>query len=144
MDVVAIPWNASVKEFQRGHSAYIAGALEQPHLLPKDMDAIRKLKQQDLFMPLKRDLAMVSSQPHTFYLLSTSQFSLEEWVKEAWNDVKNEVHLRLKTEKALRVAKEENKKLFSKLIAEERERRSVKEGLKNAQTQAEDQHKLLY
>ena len=76
MDGAAIPWNASVKEFQRGHSAYIAGALEQPLLLPKDMDAIRKLKQQDLFMPLKRDLAMVSSQPHTFYLLSTSQFSL--------------------------------------------------------------------
>ena len=56
----------------------------------------------------------------------------EEWDKKARNDVKNEVHLRLKTEKALRVAKEENKKLFSKLIAEERERRSVKAGLKNA------------
>ena len=68
----------------------------------------------------------------------------KKWVKEAWNDVKNDVHLRLKIEKALRVAKEENKKLFSKLIAEERERRSVEAGLKNAQTQAEDQHKLLY
>ena len=74
MNRVAIPWNASVREFQRGHSAYIAEALEQPLLLSKDMDAVRKLKQQDLFMFLKRDLAMVSSQPHTFYLLSTSQF----------------------------------------------------------------------
>ena len=166
MDGAAIPWNALVREFQRGHSAYIAKALEQPLLLPKDMDAVRKLKQQDLFMSLKRDLAMVSSQPHTFYLLSTSHFFLsllftwgcyiffvlitqevfvaEEWVKEAQNDVKNEVHLRLKTEKALGAAKEENKKLLSKLIVEERERRSVKAGLKNAQTQAKDQHKLLY
>ena len=76
VDGVAIPWNASVKEFQRGHSAYIAKALEQPLLLPKDMDAVRKLKQQDLFMSLKMDLAMVSSQLHTFYLLSTSQFFL--------------------------------------------------------------------
>ena len=74
MDGAAIPWNASVREFQRGHSAYIAKALEQPFLLPKDMDAVTKLKQQDLFLSLKKDLAMVSSQPYTFYLLSTSQF----------------------------------------------------------------------
>ena len=56
----------------------------------------------------------------------------------ARNDVKNEVHLHLKTEKALGAAKEENKELLSKLTAEERERRSVEVGLKNAQTQAED------
>ena len=76
MDGAAIPWNASVREFQRGHSTYVAKALEQPLFLPKDMDAMRKLKQQDLFMSLKRDLAMVSSQPRTFYLLSTSKFIL--------------------------------------------------------------------
>ena len=68
VDRVAIPWNTSVREFQRGHSAHIAEALEQPLLLPKDMDAVRKIRQQDLFMSLKRDLAMVSSQLHTFYL----------------------------------------------------------------------------
>ena len=34
---VAIPWDASVQEFQRGYSAYVAEALEQPFLLPKDM-----------------------------------------------------------------------------------------------------------
>ena len=68
----------------------------------------------------------------------------EEWVKDAQNNVKNMVYLRLKTEKAFGAAKEENKELFSKLIVEERERRSVKAGLKNAQTQAEDQCKLLY
>ena len=61
VDGAAIPWNASVREFQKGHSAYIVEALEQQFLLPKDMDAVRKLKQQDLFMSLKRDLAMVSS-----------------------------------------------------------------------------------
>ena len=72
------------------------------------------------------------------------QIGAKEWVKEARNDVKNEVHLRLETKKALGAAKEENKELLSKLTAEERERISVKAGLKNAQTQAEDQHKLLY
>ena len=65
------PLSGSSKEV---HSAYIAKVLEQPLLLPKDMDAVRKLKQQDLFMSLKRDLTMVSSQPHNFYLLNTSLF----------------------------------------------------------------------
>ena len=57
---------------------------------------------------------------------------VEEWVKEARNDVKNEVHLCLEIEKALRAAKEENKELLSKLITEERERMSAEAGLKNA------------
>ena len=65
-------------------------------------------------------------------------------VKEARNDVKNEVHLRLETKKVLGAVKEENKELLSKLIAKDRERRSAEAGLKNAQTQAEDQRKLLY
>ena len=68
VDRAAIPWNASVRKFQKGHSAHKAEALEQPLLLPKDMDALRKMRQPDLFMSLKRDIAMVSSQPHTFYL----------------------------------------------------------------------------
>ena len=68
MDGAAILWNASVREFQRGHSAHIVEAFEQPLLLPKDMDVVRKMRQQDLFMSLKRNLAMVSSQPHIFYL----------------------------------------------------------------------------
>ena len=65
-------------------------------------------------------------------------------VREARNNVKNEVHLRLETKKALGATKEENKELLSKLTAKERERRNVEAGLKNAQTQAEDQRKLLY
>ena len=59
---------------------------------------------------------------------------VEEWVKDVGNDVKNEVHIGLEIEKALRATKEENKELLSKLIAEERERRSVEARLKNAQT----------
>ena len=44
----------------------------------------------------------------------------------------------------MRATKEENKELLSKLTTEERERRNAKAGLKNAQTQVEDQRKLLY
>ena len=53
-------WSAFIREFQRGHSAYIAEALEQLLLLPKDIEALKRMKQPDLFMSLKRDLAMVS------------------------------------------------------------------------------------
>ena len=61
MDGTPIPRNASVREFQRGRAGYIAEALEQPLLLPKDMEAYRRFKQNDIFLSLKRDLAMVSN-----------------------------------------------------------------------------------
>ena len=44
VDGASIPWTAFVREFQRGHSTHMAEALEQPLLLPKDMDTVRKLK----------------------------------------------------------------------------------------------------
>ena len=68
VDGAAIPWNTSVRELQKGHSTHIVEVLEQPFLLSKDIDVVKKMRQPDLFMSLKRDLAMVSSQPHTFYL----------------------------------------------------------------------------
>ena len=61
VDGTPIPWKASVREFQRGRAGYIAEALEQPLLLPKDMEVYRHFKQNDLFLSLKRDLAMVSN-----------------------------------------------------------------------------------
>ena len=61
VDGAQIPWNALVREFQKGRVGYIAEALEQLLLLPKDMDAYRRFTQNNLFMSLKRDLAMVNS-----------------------------------------------------------------------------------
>ena len=61
VDEASIPWNASVREFQRGRVGYIAETLEQPLLLPKDMDAYRRFTQNDLFLSLKRDIAMVNN-----------------------------------------------------------------------------------
>ena len=45
----------------KGHAGHVAEALEQPLLLPKDIEAYRRFGQQELFLPLKRDLAMVCS-----------------------------------------------------------------------------------
>ena len=64
LDGVAILWNSSIREFQKGHSSYVANALEQPLLLPKDMAVLRHMRQSNLFMSLKRDLALVGSQSH--------------------------------------------------------------------------------
>ena len=66
MDGAPIPYDSTIKESNRGHSMYLAQALEQPLLLPKDMDALRRMRQFDLFMSLKRDLAMVSTVSSAF------------------------------------------------------------------------------
>ena len=60
MDGAAIPYDASIWDAPRGHANYLAQALHQPLLLPQDMESIRRTKQPDLFMSLKRDLVMVS------------------------------------------------------------------------------------
>ena len=60
LDRAAIPWNSSIKEFQRRQSSYVVETLEQYLLLPKDMEALRCMRQPNLFMSLKRDLAMVN------------------------------------------------------------------------------------
>ena len=55
-----ISWDASIRESQRRHANHLAQALEQPLLLPRDIEAFQRTMQPDLFMSLKRDLALVS------------------------------------------------------------------------------------
>ena len=59
VDGVAIPYTALVGEYNRGRARYIVKAPEQPVLLPRDMEAYRQFSQPELFLYLKRDLAMV-------------------------------------------------------------------------------------
>ena len=61
VDGAPIPWGASVREFQKRRDGYIAEALEQPLLLPKNMDAYMCFTQNDLFLSLNRDLAKVNN-----------------------------------------------------------------------------------
>ena len=61
LDGALIPEDASVRNFQEGHSGYVAEAFEQRLFLPKDMDAYKRFKQPNLFLSLKRDLAMISA-----------------------------------------------------------------------------------
>ena len=70
VDRAPIPWGASVRELQEGRAGHIAEALDQPLLLPKDMDGYKRFKQNDLFLSLKRDLAIVN-------FLSTYEFAYQ-------------------------------------------------------------------
>ena len=56
----SIAWDASLRHYHGGHTGHVAEALEQPLLLPKDMEAYRSFTHLELFLSLKRDLAMVS------------------------------------------------------------------------------------
>ena len=61
VDGVPIAWDTSIRHYRGGHAGHVAEALEQPLLLPKDMEAYRHFNKQELFLSLKRDLAMVRS-----------------------------------------------------------------------------------
>ena len=61
VDYVPIAWDTSIRHYQGGYAGHVVEALEQPLLLPKDMEAYRRFNQQELFLSLKRDLAMVSN-----------------------------------------------------------------------------------
>lgn len=60
LDGSTIPCNTNIKEFQKWHAHYLAETLEQPLLLLRDMDALKRVRQPDLFLSQKRDLAWVS------------------------------------------------------------------------------------
>ena len=61
VDGVPIAYDATLRHYRGGHVGLVAKALEQPLLLPKDMEAYRNFNYPELFLSLKRDLAMVSN-----------------------------------------------------------------------------------
>ena len=61
LDGVPIVWDTFIRNYQGGQTGHIAEALEQPLLLPRDMEAYKRFSQQELFLSLKRDLTMVSN-----------------------------------------------------------------------------------
>ena len=64
VDGVPIAWDSSLRHYRGRHAGHVAEALEQPLLLPKDMESYRSFTQLKLFLSLKWDLAMVSDLIH--------------------------------------------------------------------------------
>ena len=83
VDGAPIAMDASLRHFRGGHAGRMAEALQQPLLLPADLAAYRSFNHPDLFLSLKRDLAMVSNSVqfsfifvylHFFFFLNLSHF----------------------------------------------------------------------
>ena len=51
--------NASLRDFRGGEGAYVADALERTLLLPTDMKELKNTRRQEVFLSMKRYLAMV-------------------------------------------------------------------------------------
>ena len=72
-----IGFDATLRHYRGGHAALLGEALEQPLLLPQDMAAYRSFNHPDLFLSLKRDLAMVSDSSHFFLIYIYLHFIAE-------------------------------------------------------------------
>ena len=66
VDGMPITYDATLRHYHGRHAGLVAEALEQPLLLPQDMEAYRIFNYPKLFLSLKRDLAMVSDSIHYF------------------------------------------------------------------------------
>ena len=68
--------NASLKDFQGGEGTYVADALERTLLLPTDMDELRNLRRQEVFLNIKRYLGMVRFLTLVTLLISAPLFPI--------------------------------------------------------------------
>ena len=76
VDGAPIAIDATLRHFRKGHAGLMAEALQQPLLLPTDMAAYRSFNHPDLFLSLKRDLAMVSNSVHSSFIFIYLHFFL--------------------------------------------------------------------
>ena len=108
----------------------MAEVLEWPFLLLNDMDALKNMRQQDLFMSLKWGLVLVSFSTWSpwpgasfffftylmecfrcFYAGRQEVFAAEELVKDTCNEARLADNFRMKANKSLAVTKGRNKEL---------------------------------
>ena len=68
VDGAPIAIDATLRHFREGHAGLMVEALQQPLLLPQDMAAYRNFNHPDLFLSLKKDLAMVSNSTHFSFI----------------------------------------------------------------------------
>ena len=77
VDDMPIAFDATLRHYRGGHAGLVAEALEQPLLLPQDMAAYRSFNHPELFLSLKRDLAMVSDSANFFFIYIYLHFIAE-------------------------------------------------------------------
>ena len=60
LDGAPFPSDSSIRDFQHGRAGYVANAVKQALLLPVNMADLRGMRNYEVFIRLKRDLALVS------------------------------------------------------------------------------------
>ena len=75
LDRAPLPSDSSIRDFQQGKDGYMANAVAQALLLPTDMADLRSMRKHEVFLNLKRDLAMVSLLTN-FHPCTTSPYLL--------------------------------------------------------------------
>ena len=76
-DGMPITFDAMLRHYRGGHAGLVAEALEQSLLLPQDMTTYSSFNHPELFLSLKRDLAMVSDSVHFFFIYIYLHFIAE-------------------------------------------------------------------
>ena len=133
----------------------MADAVKQSLLLPNDMVDLRSMRQHEVFLGLKRDLAMVSKNffnKSSFFFFNCSPllfqaiqaiFRTEEMVNYSHQKMKEEKGRRIAVVDAFHEAEKSVQNLKIKLIEEEKERKSATMALDSAKKQAEGQRVML-
>ena len=68
LDGAILTTDASIRDFQQGRCGYLADVVEYALLLPGDMADLRSMR-HEMFLSLKRDLALVSPPTTTPFIL---------------------------------------------------------------------------
>ncbi|XP_075668272.1 uncharacterized protein LOC142638153 [Castanea sativa] len=97
------------------------------------METLEKMGQPQLFLSLKRDLALAIQEV----------FVAEKFIEDTRKVARTELEIRLETEKSLGIALAENEKLTSEVAELRREKNGVESNLKTMKTQIEGHRKLL-
>ena len=77
VDGMPIAFDATLRHYRGGHAGLVAEALQQPFLLPQDMVAYRSFNYPELFLSLKRYLAMVNNSAHFSFMYVYLHFITE-------------------------------------------------------------------
>ena len=151
LDGSLLPANSSIRDFQNEKAGYVADAVEQSLLLPEDMVDLRTLKKHEVFLSLKKDLAMVSLSSYVFFFfLLTAKFPLQaipttfrakELVDISYRQMKDEKGRRVAIVEAFKGAEKRLKESDAKLTEAERGRKSTEVALDRVERQAKTQRK---
>ncbi|XP_050264145.1 uncharacterized protein LOC126708396 [Quercus robur] len=124
---------ASMRDLGDGEGGYVADALGRTMLLPNDVDELKKMRIQEVFLSAKRYLCMALQ----------ATYRMEEEVNKQSKAAKNERSKRLEATRTLKVSEDDLAKAKVALKEAIRDRDSTSAGLDGTQKQAEEQTKRL-